>query len=932
MIDRDVRHRRSCRETCPSRRPHAAWPATVLLAGAALLLGANALAGLAPKQAAPSRPRAGAIATAAPSGQPPIIDRELFFGDPEISGAEISPNGKYLAFVKPFEGTRNIWVKGVGEPFTAARPITADRTRPVTSYFWSRDSKFILFAQDQAGDENYNVYAVDPTAVPATGAKVPEARNLTGMKGVRTVLYEVPRSDPDAIYVGFNDRDKAWHDLYKVKISTGERTLVRRNTDRITGWVFDLKGDLRLATRAAENGDTEVLRVDPAGFVKVYACSVFEDCGPLRFNKDGRRVYMTTNKGNDVDLIRLILFDPGTASEEIVESDPLKRVDFGRALFSDVTDELMATVYVDDRPRLYFRDKAFEADYQLLRRRLPGKDIELGSTTRDEKVWLIAAQSDTEPGERYLFDRTTKKLTFQYRVFEKLTRASLAPMKPVRYPSSDGLEIPAYLTLPRGLPAKGLPAVILPHGGPWARDNWGYDRITQFLANRGYAVLQPNFRGSTGYGKQFLNAGNRQWGDKMQDDITWGARFLETQGIDPRRIGIMGGSYGGYATLAGVAFTPDVYAAAVSIVGPSSLITLLESVPPYWEAARKVFSERMGDPATPGGKAQLERQSPLNAASKIKTPLMVVQGANDPRVNKAESEQIVIALRDRGFPVEYILAPDEGHGFARPVNNMAMFAAAEKFLASRLGGRYQAGMTPEVEKRLGEITVDPKTVKAPVSASARSEAPKVASGLPPGTSNYKARIDMGAQGIDLTIACEIKADENGWVVTETATTPMGDTVDRAYLAKDSLVLMRRTTTQGPVSIDFETRDSRATGMMKLPGQDRPIAVDLDGPLFADGAGEYFVVAALPLADGYATSFRNLDLQTQKVGIVELKVTGSEPVTVPAGVFDSYRVELQSAEKGARTTVWVAKADRKPVKIVAVLPSMNGATLTAELVK
>ena len=287
-------------------------------------------------------------------------------------------------------------------------------------------------------------------------------------------------------------------------------------------------------------------------------------------------------------------------------------------------------------------------------------------------------------------------------------------MKPVKYPSSDGLEIPAFLTVPKGVEAKNLPAVIVPHGGPWYRDSWGYDAFAQFLANRGYAVLQPNFRGSTGYGKKFIDAGNKQWGDKMQDDVTWGAKYLIAQGIaDPKKIGIMGGSYGGYATLAGVAFTPDVYAAGVSIVGPSNLITLLESIPPYWEQIRKLFYERMGDPNTPEGKAQLLRQSPLSAADKIKTPLLVIQGANDPRVTKRESDQIVIALRDRGFPVEYLVAPDEGHGFARPVNNMAMFASAEKFLAKYLGGRYQESMTPEVSTRLKEINVDPKTVTLP---------------------------------------------------------------------------------------------------------------------------------------------------------------------------------------------------------------------------
>jgi len=285
-------------------------------------------------------------------------------------------------------------------------------------------------------------------------------------------------------------------------------------------------------------------------------------------------------------------------------------------------------------------------------------------------------------------------------------------MKAVRYKSSDGLEIPAYLTLPKGLEPKNLPVVVFPHGGPWGRDSWGYSSYTQFLSNRGYAVLSPNFRSSTGYGKKFLNAGNNQWGDKMQDDITWGVKYLISQGIaDSTKIGIMGGSYGGYAVLAGLAFTPDVYACGVSIVGPSNLITLLNSIPPYWEAGRKIFHVRMGDPTNPEGKAQLERQSPLNSANKIKAALLVVQGANDPRVNKAESDQIVIALRDRGFPVEYIVAPDEGHGFARPVNNMSMLASAEKFLAKHLGGRFQESMKPEVAKRVQEITVDVKTVQ-----------------------------------------------------------------------------------------------------------------------------------------------------------------------------------------------------------------------------
>ena len=699
-----------------------------------------------------------AIFARAAETPPPLLDRELFFGNPEIAAAQLSPDGQYIAFLKPWKDTRNIYVKKTTEPFDKARLVTTETKRPIPGFFWSRDSGLILYVKDKDGDENFNVWAVDPSAPNAAGAEAPPSRNLTDAKGARAFIYSVPKKSPDTIYVGLNDRDAAWHDVYKVKISTGERELVRKNTERIAGWDFDLEGRLRLAKRVADNGDTEILKVDPEGFKKVYSCTVFETCGADRFHKDGRRVYLQTNKG-DVDLTRLVLFDPETGGEELVESDPANRVDFGRAIFAEATDELVGTSYEDERVRLHFRDPSWEADYKLLQGKFPGKDIELGSSTADDQLMLVTVASDTDPGERYLFDRGTKKLTLQYKVRERIPREHMANMKAIRYPSSDGLEIPAYLTLPKGVPAKNLPAIVLPHGGPWARDGWGFDNLAQFMANRGYAVLQPNFRGSTGYGKKFLNAGNKQWGDKMQDDVTWGAKYLAAQGIaDPKRIGIMGGSYGGYATLAGVAFTPDLYGAAVAIVAPSNLITLLDSIPPYWEAGRIMFYERMGNPTTPEGKAQLVRQSPLTSAQKIKTPLLVVQGANDPRVKKAESEQIVIALRDRGFPVEYLLAPDEGHGFARPVNSMALWAASEKFFAKHLGGRFQEGTTPEVGQRLAELVVDPKTVVlAKAVDAANVGVPKVAFPWTAGKASYQGKIEAGGQ----TIPTVVDADDRG---------------------------------------------------------------------------------------------------------------------------------------------------------------------------
>ena len=653
-----------------------------------------------------------AIATsAAAQGLPQLIDREIFFGNPEIAGASISPDGKFIAFRKPYKDTMNIWVKRADEPFEKAKLLTAETKRPIRSTFWSRDSKYILFINDFGGDENFNVFAVDPSAAPAAGSEVPVTRNLTDMKKVRALIYDVPRNEPDAIYVGLNDRDPRWHDLYKLKISTGERQLLQKNTERFDGYRFDNAGKLRLAVRTTQTGDVETLALNADGTsTKIYSCSVFETCSPIRFHKDNKRIYFITNTG-DANLVRLVLFDPETKKEEPIESDPMNRVDLGGARFSDVTDELIVTIYQDDKPRLYFKDKGFDADYKLIRQKVGQKEVSFGSTTTDETRWIVTAWSDTEPGDTFLFDRKTKQLTKQYRIRERVPREALAEMRTVRYKSSDGLEVPAYLTLPKGVPAKNLPTIVMPHGGPWARDTWGYNSYAQFAANRGYAVLQPNFRGSTGYGKTFLDAGNKQWGDKMQDDITWGVKYLVAEGItDPKKVGIWGGSYGGYATLAGITFTPDLYAAAVAEVAPSNLITLLETIPPYWESGRITFYKRMGDPTTEEGKAQLLRQSPLTHTAKIKTPLLITQGANDPRVNKRESDQIVIALRERNYPVEYLLAPDEGHGYARPVNNMAVLAAAERFLSKHLGGRFQESMSPEVSERLKVLTVDVKEV------------------------------------------------------------------------------------------------------------------------------------------------------------------------------------------------------------------------------
>lgn len=863
---------------------------------------------------------------------PPLIDRNLFFGEVEISAAQISPDGRYVSFLKPYRGARNIWVKKAAEPFSAARPVTAETKRPIPSYFWSRDSRFILYVKDQDGDENYNVYAVNPTQAPGAGAAEPPSRNLSNAKGARTIIYHVPKADPAHIYIGLNDRDAAWHDLYRLNLTTGAKTLVRRNEDRITGWTFDHKAQLRLATRSAGNGGTEFLRVDEKGFTKIYSCSVLETCQPGHFDETNTRLYFITNAGS-ADLIQLMRMDLSTGAATFIEKDPLGRVDLSGAIVSELTNRPLATIYEDDRERIYWKDKSYEADYQYLQKRLPGFRINFGSRTADENLWIITASRDTEPGETFLFDRKARRLMPQYKIREQLPRQALAEMKPIRYKSSDGLEIPAFLTLPKGVPPESLPLVVTPHGGPWGRDIWGYDTLHQFLANRGYAVLSMNFRGSAGYGKKFLNAGDRQWGEKMQDDITWGVQHLVAKGVaDRKRVAIMGASYGGYATLAGVAFTPDVYAAGIAIVAPSNLITLLDSIPPYWEPMRKMLYERVGDPTKPEGKRQLERQSPLFAAHRIKTPLMVVQGANDPRVNKRESDQIVIALRDRKFPVEYLLADDEGHGFARPVNNLALMAAGEKFLARYIGGRYQDTMPPEVEKRLKELTVDPATVTLPALPTPTASLPTLAA--PPVTlpHSFKAKIEAGSQSFALEITSVVEETPDGWRAVDTTQTSMGAVSD-VTLYDRTFATVKRSLKQGSVQIEFQVAEGRAKGAMQMSGQSRPIDIALDGPLFADGAGSRVLLAALPLVAGYSTVYRTLDLQAQKTKLYSLQVVGTENITVPAGTFECWRVELEPTDGSpGRQTLFVAKKERRPVRIEAVVPQMGGAKLIAELEK
>ena len=874
---------------------------------------------------------------------PPLLDRQVFFGDPQLSGAQLSPNGEFLAFRQEYKGVMNVWMKGVDEPFDAAQPVTADTTRPVRGYFWSNDSQYILYNQDKGGDENFHVYAVDLDA-ERTEMGVPPARDLTPVDGIQARIYSVPESQPGVVYVGMNDRDKQWHDVYRVDIETGERELIRENTQQIAGWTFDLDGNLRLGQRVAQDGSTEILDVSGGAEGEVvYTCTVEESCGAVRFHKDGEEVYMTTNKG-DRDLTELILFNPDTQEETVIEGDPEGEVDFGGAEFHETTDELIATYYVGDRLRIYPKDDAFASILETLKSKLPDGEIYLGTSTEDFTRHIVSVTRDVDPGVVFLFNSDTGDVEQLYRSRPELPSEHLASMEPIRYEARDGLEIPAYLTTPQDVEAKNLPLVVVVHGGPWARDTWGYDSYAQFLANRGYAVLQPNFRASTGYGKAFLNAGNGKWGDEMQDDITDGVQYLIDEGIaDPDRVAIFGGSYGGYATLAGLAFTPDVYSAGISFVGPSNLITLLEAIPPYWEAARRVFNTRMGDLDNPEDVERLKRQSPLFSADQIDDALLVVQGANDPRVPQRESDQIVVAARENDAPVGYIVAPDEGHGFAKENNRLAFAAEMEAFLAAHVGGRHQTSMTGDIEQRLSEITVDPSTVEMP-EASGEEEASKTSalpdadgSVLQPANVTYETSLSIQGRTINLTtdrsIATAMHDGQEVWQVVDKVSSPMLNATDSLMLDRATLRPVARTA-KGQGTITLSYADDAITGSMQMGSQSMDINKELDAPVLAGGSGLEMTLATLPLEDGYATTMRVFNYQQQSVRRMKVAVTGTSTVEVGAGSFDTMTLEVTSLDgndAGTGTYHVMADAPHHVVKAEQKLGAqMGGGTATVEL--
>lgn len=607
----------------------------------------------------------------------PLIPLRHLFDNPERALAKLSPDGRLVSWLAPRDGVLNVWVRprAGGE----AHPITDDRHRGVRSYSWSRDGRMVLWMQDDGGDENWHVHAV---AVD----RPDRARDLTPFPGVRAGLVALPRATPREALVSMNLRSRDRFDVYRLRLASGRLELVAENPGDVIGWLADRSGALRAAYAQTPAGDYRILVRDHEGQeFRVAAEYANEDEGtPYAFTADGAALWV--GSARESDLQRLVLLDPATGTETVVDQDD--EVDLGGPILSDRTGELLGVAYMRDRLRISFHDERFERDWARLAELHPG-DPRITGQDAEERAWIVAFDDDRDPGATYLVDRETGEAEFLHRSRPWLDPATLAPMTPVTITSRDGLALHSLLTLPLELEPKGLPMVLYVHGGPWARDTWGYEPTAQFLANRGYAVLQVNYRGSTGFGKSFTHAAEREFAGRMHDDLIDGVEWAVAQGIaDPARVGIYGGSYGGYAALVGATFTPDVFAAVISFVGPSSLVTLVRSFPAYWRPfLESTWYRYVGDPEDPAEREDMERRSPLNHVDRVVAPLMVIQGANDPRVTKQESDQIVAALRSRGVPVEYLVKDDEGHGFARPENRMDAYRAMELFLARHLGGR-----------------------------------------------------------------------------------------------------------------------------------------------------------------------------------------------------------------------------------------------------
>jgi dipeptidyl aminopeptidase/acylaminoacyl peptidase len=616
------------------------------------------------------------LAAGTPAGAelPPLIPRKVLFGNPVKASPQISPDGKYLSYLAPDDkDVLQVWVQTVGKD--DARKVTADKKRGIRTHFWTYAPDTLLYMQDHEGDENFHIYAVN-----VQDGKV---RDLTPFEGVRAGVVGLDRDVPGQLLASMNRENARLFDVYRIDLNTGEAKLDTKNPGDVVGWETDPKFRIRAAQAFTPDGGMQVrVRSDEKSDWKPAITWGPDDVDGrvLGFTADGKGLWLTSSEGRDT--LSLVKRDVAAGKEEVLASDP--KADVSGVIFNPITHTPEAVSFNRERVRWEALDPKIADDLKALEQGAQGEPSVI-SRTRDLDTWVVAYSADLHPTNYYLYDRKTKKLTFLFTAQPELAKYKLASMKPVVIKSRDGLDLVSYLTLPVGVEPKNLPLVLTVHGGPWARDSWGYNAQAQWLANRGYAVLQVNYRGSTGFGKKFVHAGNREWAAKMHDDLIDAVQWAVKEGIaDPKRVAIFGGSYGGYAALVGAAFTPDVFCCAVDIVGPSNLVTLLKSIPPYWEPMKKLFAVRVGD--LEKEEEFLKSRSPLFKADRIKIPLLIAQGKNDPRVKQAESEQIVEAVRKAGKDVEYMLFEDEGHGFARPENRLKFFAAAEKFLAKHLGG------------------------------------------------------------------------------------------------------------------------------------------------------------------------------------------------------------------------------------------------------
>lgn len=621
----------------------------------------------------------------APVEPPALIPRQTLFGNPDRASVQLSPDGQRISYLAPLEGVLNVWVGPTDSP-ESARPVTRDQARGIRFYGWTYTNDHLAYIQDKDGDENWHVYIVDL----ASG----DIRDLTPIEGVQARIQETSPQFPEELLIGLNDRNPQLHDVYRINIVTGTSSLVQQN-DGFAGFLTDENFNVRFALRLTSDGGSEMLRLTETGHWERFIKVDMEDTlttSPIGFDKTGSVMYLVDSRGRNTAALTSLNLDTGELTL-IAEDD---RADVSDTVAHPTEKTLQAVAFTYLRKEWQTLDPSIAPDLDYLRTVADG-DIEVTSRTLDDRHWIVAYLLDNGPVRYYHYDREQKDARFLFTNRKALEGLPLARMHPVSIKSRDNRDLVSYYTLPLdsdqeedGHPDHPLPAVLLVHGGPWHRDDWGYNPLHQLLANRGYAVLSVNFRGSTGLGKDFINAANLEWGGKMHDDLIDTVQWAIDQGMaDPERVAIMGGSYGGYATLVGMTFTPDIFACGVDIVGPSNLFTLINSIPPYWQPQIELWATRVGDHRTEEGQALLNERSPLSYVDQIRRPLLIGQGANDPRVKQSESDQIVQAMQAKGIPVTYVLYPDEGHGFARPENNLSFFAAAEAFLSKCLGGRHE---------------------------------------------------------------------------------------------------------------------------------------------------------------------------------------------------------------------------------------------------